>query len=121
MSCAWLLRSSLFLCLRVRQIMNMIGSPRNAEKALEAGVDLLCAQGTEGGGHTGDVATSVLLPMVVDLARGKRSPLTGKPIQVVAAGGIVDGGNFFCFCFCLPRVHLHATSSRFLYTAGCCK
>lgn len=72
-------------------IMNMIGSPKHVEKALEAGVDIICAQGGEGGGHTGDVATSILIPMVTDLCRGKLSPLTGKQVPVVAAGGIYDG------------------------------
>jgi NAD(P)H-dependent flavin oxidoreductase YrpB (nitropropane dioxygenase family) len=72
-------------------VMNMIGAPKHVEKALEAGVDLICAQGGEGGGHTGDVPTSILIPKVVDLCRGKRSQLTGQPIHVIAAGGIFDG------------------------------
>lgn len=72
-------------------VMNMIGSPKHVSKCLEAGVDIICAQGGEGGGHTGDVATSILIPMVVDLCRGKLSPLTGKQVPVVAAGGIYDG------------------------------
>ena len=70
--------------------MNMIGSTRHVSKALAAGMDIICAQGTEGGGHTGDTATSVLIPQVVDLCRGKKSELTGQPIAVVAAGGIYD-------------------------------
>mmetsp|Transcript_91318 Transcript_91318/g.221739 ORF Transcript_91318/g.221739 Transcript_91318/m.221739 type:complete len:409 (+) Transcript_91318:109-1335(+) len=49
------------------------------------------AQGGEGGGHTGEVATSILIPKVVDLCRGKTSKLTGGPILVVAAGGVFDG------------------------------
>src|SRR3989338_5395200 len=52
---------------------------------------LFAAQGGEGGGHTGDVATSILIPKVVDLCRGRVSPLSGKPVYVVAAGGIFDG------------------------------
>ena len=48
--------------------MNMIGAPKHA--ALAVGVDIICAQGTEGGGHTGQAAT-VLIPMVVDSVRGK--------------------------------------------------
>jgi len=72
-------------------VMNMIGAPKHVSKALEAGVDIICAQGGEGGGHTGDVATSVLIPKVVDLCRGAKSPLTGGPVYVVAAGGIFDG------------------------------
>lgn len=39
----------------------------------------------------GEVATSVLIPKVVDYCKGKKSPLTGKDIIVVAAGGIADG------------------------------
>jgi len=72
-------------------VMNMVGAPKHVTKALEAGVDLLCAQGGEGGGHTGDVATSILIPLVVDACKGARSPLTGQPVYVVAAGGIFDG------------------------------
>ncbi|KAJ6161385.1 hypothetical protein N7470_004781 [Penicillium chermesinum] len=72
-------------------IMNMVGAPRHAEKALERGVDIVCAQGGEGGGHTGDIPFSVLIPAVVDVARKYKSPLTGQPAQVVAAGGVNDG------------------------------
>jgi len=72
-------------------IMNMVGAPKHVKKALDAGVDIICGQGGEGGGHTGDVATSILIPKCVDLCRGVRSPLTGQPISVVAAGGIFDG------------------------------
>lgn len=71
--------------------MNMIGAPKHVAKALAVGVDIICAQGGEGGGHTGDVPTSVLIPKVVDLCRGHNSPLTGKQVSVVAAGGIFDG------------------------------
>jgi len=72
-------------------VMNMIGAPKHVARALDAGCDLLCAQGGEGGGHTGDVPTSVLLPTVVDLCKGRTSRLTGGPILVVGAGGIFDG------------------------------
>lgn len=72
-------------------VMNMVGAPKHAEKALRAGVDIVCAQGTEGGGHTGDIANSILIPAVVDVARKYKSPLTGEPALVVAAGGIYDG------------------------------
>lgn len=71
--------------------MNMVGAPKHAEKALKAGVDIVCAQGGEGGGHTGDIANSILIPAVVDVARRYRSPMTGQPAMVVAAGGIYDG------------------------------
>merc|ERR1719235_2568625 len=72
-------------------VMNMIGAVKHAAKALEAGVDIICAQGGEGGGHTGDTPTSILLPKVVEAVQGKTSPLTGGPILVVGAGGIFDG------------------------------
>eukprot|EP00429_Kryptoperidinium_foliaceum_P134070 CAMPEP_0176275034 /NCGR_PEP_ID=MMETSP0121_2-20121125/47031_1 /TAXON_ID=160619 /ORGANISM="Kryptoperidinium foliaceum, Strain CCMP 1326" /LENGTH=346 /DNA_ID=CAMNT_0017615245 /DNA_START=18 /DNA_END=1058 /DNA_ORIENTATION=- len=72
-------------------VMNMVGSPNHVPKALDAGVDMICAQGGEGGGHTGEVGTSILIPMVVDLCRGRTSPLTGEAVHVVAAGGIYDG------------------------------
>ena len=70
---------------------NMVGHPQHVRKALDAGVDLIIAQGTEAGGHTGDVATLPLIPQCVDLCRGQVSPFNGKPVQVVAAGGIYDG------------------------------
>merc|ERR1712056_28983 len=72
-------------------VMNMIGAVKHVNKALESGVDIICAQGGEGGGHTGDVPTSILLPGVVKACEGKTSPLTGGPVLVVGAGGIFDG------------------------------
>jgi NAD(P)H-dependent flavin oxidoreductase YrpB (nitropropane dioxygenase family) len=72
-------------------VMNMIGAPKHVKKAVEAGVDLICAQGSEGGGHTGDIATSILIPKVVDICRNYKSPLTGQPIYVIGAGGVFDG------------------------------
>lgn len=72
-------------------VMNMIGAVKHVAKALEAGVDIICAQGGEGGGHTGDIPTSILLPEVVKACSGKKSPLTGGPVLVVGAGGIYDG------------------------------
>ena len=73
-------------------IMNMIGAPKHADKAFAAGVDIVCAQGGEGGGHTGEVPTSVLLPAVLDVARRyKPKMLGGQTGMVVAAGGIYDG------------------------------
>jgi NAD(P)H-dependent flavin oxidoreductase YrpB (nitropropane dioxygenase family) len=71
--------------------MNMIGHPKHVKKVLELGADIICAQGGEGGGHTGDVPTTVLIPEVVRLCRGHKSPVTGLPVQVVAAGGIHNG------------------------------
>jgi len=72
-------------------VMNMIGAVKHVDKALASGVDIICAQGGEGGGHTGDIATSILLPKVVDKVRGQMSPLTGEQVLVVGAGGIFDG------------------------------
>jgi NAD(P)H-dependent flavin oxidoreductase YrpB (nitropropane dioxygenase family) len=53
-----------------------------AVKAAEAGADVIVAQGTEGGGHVGWVASMVLTPMVVDAV---------KPVPVLTAGGVADG------------------------------
>ncbi|KAI9766754.1 MAG: hypothetical protein M1835_004268 [Candelina submexicana] len=72
-------------------VMNMVGHPKHAIKAFEVGVDVVCAQGGEGGGHTGDIPSSILLPAVVDVARKYKSRLTGGPAMVVAAGGVYDG------------------------------
>jgi NAD(P)H-dependent flavin oxidoreductase YrpB (nitropropane dioxygenase family) len=58
---------------------------------LVQGVDIICAQGGEGGGHTGDTPFSILIPATVDICKGKKSPLTGEDVIVVAAGGIGDG------------------------------
>lgn len=68
----------------------MIGHPKHVKKCLELGVDIICAQGGEGGGHTGDVPTTILIPTVVSLVEGKKSGL-GNPVQVVAAGGLFNG------------------------------
>lgn len=71
--------------------MNMVGSAKHVPKALAVGVDMICAQGTEAGGHTGDVATMTLVPQCVDICRRHTAPLHGGPVHVVAAGGIFDG------------------------------
>lgn len=70
--------------------MNMVGAPHHVAKALEVGMDMICAQGTEAGGHTGDVATLPLIPQCVDACRGKKN-FFGLQVPVVAAGGIFDG------------------------------
>ncbi len=64
-------------------VVNMCGKVRHAVAAVEAGCDIVVAQGTEAGGHTGTVATFALVPQVVDAV--------GDRVPVVAAGGIVDG------------------------------
>ena len=73
--------------------MNMIGHPKHVQKALDVGVDIICAQGGEGGGHTGDVPTTILIPTVAKLVKGHKSPLTGLPVQVIAAGGLYNGNS----------------------------
>uniref|UniRef100_A0A7S4SWE5 Nitronate monooxygenase domain-containing protein n=1 Tax=Alexandrium monilatum TaxID=311494 RepID=A0A7S4SWE5_9DINO len=70
--------------------MNMVGAPQHVPKALEVGMDVICAQGTEAGGHTGDIATLPLIPQCVDLCRGRKN-FFGVEVPVVAAGGIYDG------------------------------
>ncbi len=64
-------------------VVSMCGKVRHAVAAVEAGCDLVVAQGTEAGGHTGTVATMALVPQVVDAV--------GDKVPVVAAGGIFDG------------------------------
>lgn len=64
-------------------VMNMCGRVHHAEAAVEAGCDIVVAQGTEAGGHTGQIATMALVPQVVDAVAGA--------VPVVAAGGIFDG------------------------------
>jgi enoyl-[acyl-carrier protein] reductase II len=64
-------------------VMNMCGKVRHAIAAVEAGCDMVVAQGTEAGGHTGQVATFPLVPQIVDAV--------GDRVPVIAAGGIVDG------------------------------
>jgi enoyl-[acyl-carrier protein] reductase II len=64
-------------------VVNMCGKVRHAVAAVEAGCDLVVAQGTEAGGHTGSVATMPLVPQIVDAV--------GARVPVVAAGGIFDG------------------------------
>lgn len=62
-------------------VIPSVGARRHAEKVAAWGADAVIVQGGEGGGHTGEVATTVLLPQVVDAVR----------IPVVAAGGFFDG------------------------------
>jgi enoyl-[acyl-carrier protein] reductase II len=64
-------------------VVSMCGKVEHAKRALDAGCDLVVAQGTEAGGHTGTVATFPLVPLIVDAMDGA--------IPVVAAGGIFDG------------------------------
>jgi enoyl-[acyl-carrier protein] reductase II len=74
-------------------VVNMCGKVRHAVAAVEAGCDIVVAQGTEAGGHTGRVATMALVPQVVDAVgeHAARSHGRSGGVPVVAAGGIVDG------------------------------
>ncbi|GAA0628189.1 nitronate monooxygenase family protein [Sporichthya brevicatena] len=65
-------------------IAALVGSPKHAQQQLERGVDLLIAQGTEAGGHTGTIATMVLTPEIVELA---------GETPVLAAGGVASGAQ----------------------------
>lgn len=64
---------------------------QHVPKALEQGVDLICAQAGEGGGHTGDIPGTMLIPACVDAVKGHKSPLTGEPVYVIGAGAVYDG------------------------------
>ncbi|EIW58600.1 2-nitropropane dioxygenase [Trametes versicolor FP-101664 SS1] len=72
-------------------VMNMVGHPKHVQKALDVGCDLICAQAGEGGGHTGDIPASLLIPACVDICKGQKSPLTGEPVYVIGAGAVYDG------------------------------
>ena len=69
-------------------VMPTIGARRHAEKVAEWGVDAVICQGGEGGGHTGTVPTSLLLPQVVDALGGADGETS---IPVLGAGGFFDG------------------------------
>jgi NAD(P)H-dependent flavin oxidoreductase YrpB (nitropropane dioxygenase family) len=64
------------------KVTHMAGAVSEATRAAEAGADVIIAQGTEGGGHVGWMASMPLIPMVVDAV---------SPIGVLAAGGFADG------------------------------
>ena len=64
-------------------VMPTVGARRHAEKVAEWGVDAVIAQGGEGGGHTGTVPTTLLLPQVVDAV--------GDRVLVLGAGGFFNG------------------------------
>ncbi len=64
------------------KVLGITGNAKNAKRMADSGIDLLVAQGHEGGGHTGRIGTMVLLPAAIDAA---------TPVPVIAAGGIGDG------------------------------
>ncbi len=61
--------------------MPTIGAAKHAQKMVQMGVDMVTVQGGEGGGHTGSVPTTILLPQVLDAVQ----------VPVIAAGGFGDG------------------------------
>lgn len=65
------------------KVAGLASNARHAAKQVAQGVDIIVAQGTEAGGHTGDVSTMVLIPEVVDAV--------GEDTMVLAAGGIGRG------------------------------
>ena len=67
-----------------RKVAALCGSPYQARKHADAGVDVIIAQGCEGGGHCGEVGSIVLWPQVVKEV---------APVPVLAAGGIGSGGQ----------------------------
>lgn len=88
-------------------VVPTVGARRHAEKMLEWGVDGVIAQGGEGGGHTGTVPTSLLLPEVV--------AAVGADIPVLGAGGFHSGaGLVAAFAYGADGI---AMGTRFLLTA----
>ncbi len=63
-------------------VICQVRTVEDARRAADAGVDVITAQGTEAGGHTGHMSTATLVPAVVDAV---------APLPVIAAGGIADG------------------------------
>ena len=66
------------------KVSHMASTVAEAERAVEAGADVIVAQGTEGGGHVGVMGTMPLVRMVVNAV---------APVPVVAAGGVADGAG----------------------------
>ncbi|MBJ7292287.1 MAG: nitronate monooxygenase [Ilumatobacteraceae bacterium] len=88
-------------------VIPSIGARRHAEKVLDWGVDAVLVQGGEGGGHTGSVPTSLLLPDVVDAVAGR--------VPVIAAGGFFSGqGLVAALAYGADAV---AMGTRFLLTS----
>lgn len=69
---------------RGAKVMHMVPSLPDALRAAEAGADVIVAQGTEGGGHVGEMGSSVLVRQVVKAV---------APVPVLAAGGFADGAG----------------------------
>lgn len=85
--------------------MPTVGAVKHAVKAIELGADVITVQGSEGGGHTGSVPTTILLPQVLDAVK----------VPVMAAGGFYDGrGLAAALAFGASGI---AMGTRFLMTA----
>jgi NAD(P)H-dependent flavin oxidoreductase YrpB (nitropropane dioxygenase family) len=102
-------------------VIPSIGAAKHARKVAAWGADAMIVQGGEGGGHTGPVATTLLLPSVLDAVKD-----TGIP--VIAAGGFFDGRglaaalSYGAAGFCSPRTppcrrRSNGVTSRRLWTA----
>ncbi|MFE0640281.1 NAD(P)H-dependent flavin oxidoreductase [Streptomyces sp. NPDC058877] len=86
-------------------VIPSVGARRHAEKVAAWGADAVLVQGGEGGGHTGEVATTVLLPQVVDAV----------DVPVIAAGGFHDGRGLVAALACGAAGI--AMGTRFLLTS----
>ena len=69
---------------RGAKVMHMVTTPRDAVEAIEAGADVIVAQGAEGGGHVGEIGTTVIVRQVAQRV---------APVPVLAAGGFADGAG----------------------------
>lgn len=65
------------------KVMAVVGTTRHAKQVVESGIDIIVAQGHDGGGHNSPIGTMALIPQVVDAVAGR--------VPVVGAGGIGDG------------------------------
>ena len=66
------------------KVWSLVGLPRQAQRLVDADIDMIIAQGGESGGHSGQIGTFSLVPQVVDVAKQ-------KDIMVLAAGGVGSG------------------------------
>ena len=66
------------------RVMHMVATVADAVRAAEAGADVIVAQGNEGGGHVGEIGTTVIVRQVVKAV---------APVPVLAAGGLADGAG----------------------------
>jgi NAD(P)H-dependent flavin oxidoreductase YrpB (nitropropane dioxygenase family) len=79
---------------RGMKVFGLIGNVRQARREAEAGVDFIVAQGTDSGGHTGEIGTFSLVPQVVNAV---------KPTPVICAGGVGNGSQLAA-AICLGAV-----------------